>query len=195
MVIFFDYRCIIVSLIIYIVGMIFLRKKGLIFLGIYSLFFIYLTQVIRLTQFPIYNEEFERELFGKIAIGNGINLIPFIDAWNITSVLNVIMFIPFGFFLPLLSKMKYQVFVCAGILFSFIIECAQLIIAIVVGYTTRVVDINDIIFNAIGTISGIIIFRVFWRLIKSIYGKNVSNLLCKYICDMGMREMNIQTDR
>ena len=117
MVIFFDYRCIIVSLIIYIVGMIFLRKKGLIFLGIYSLFFIYLTQVIRLTQFPIYNEEFERELFGKIAIGNGTNLIPFIDAWNITSVLNVIMFIPFGFFLPSRTG-RQMVIVSFGYAFS-----------------------------------------------------------------------------
>ncbi len=168
MVILFDCKVIAICIILYLIMAFCLRKKGLIFLGVYTLFYIYMVQVIRITQFPIYNTEFERELIGQVAIGNGINLIPFANTLDITSVLNVIMFIPFGTLVPLLCRRRWPVYIFLGMFFSVLLEGLQLIVALLVGYTFRVVDVNDIIFNTLGVVIGYIIFSIMIRIIKKI---------------------------
>lgn len=64
-------------------------------------------------------------------------------------VANVVLFIPFGFLLPLLWKRFescYQT-IAAGALFSFFIEMLQC-------FNARVTDIDDLIMNTIGTVLG-----------------------------------------
>lgn len=81
-----------------------------------------------------------------------INWIPFqdISSANIVGmVLNVLMFVPFGAFLPIyFAKFrKVSATVLAGVLMSFTIELFQL-------FTFRVTDIDDLIMNTLGTLLG-----------------------------------------
>lgn len=85
-----------------------------------------------------------------------INLIPFNDGFEISTILNIIFFMPFGFLLPTLWE-KYRKFwptLSMGILFSLIIEISQLFVPY------RATDINDLIMNTIGTLCGWLIFNV-----------------------------------
>lgn len=95
-----------------------------------------------------------------ITIDPTLNIIPFVDIVNYplgyirNSLLNVLLFVPLGIFLPLiwpkLSGLK-KVFVF-GFFFSFFIEFMQL-------FTVRVTDIDDIIFNTLGCILGFLLYR------------------------------------
>lgn len=81
-----------------------------------------------------------------------INWIPFqdISSANIVGmVLNVLMFVPFGAFLPIYFARfrKVSATVLAGVLMSFTIELFQL-------FTFRVTDIDDLIMNTLGTLLG-----------------------------------------
>lgn len=88
--------------------------------------------------------------------------IPFLDMINgpVDTVLNVILFFPFGFFLPLL----YQKFnhigraMLAGLLFSLLIETLQL-------FGRGSSDINDLITNTVGTALGYLIYRFMSKLV------------------------------
>ena len=81
-----------------------------------------------------------------------INWIPFRDfsSANIVGlILNILMFIPFGAFLPIyfgkFQKVSATVFV--GVIMSLTIEILQL-------FTFRVTDIDDLIMNTLGTLLG-----------------------------------------
>lgn len=81
-----------------------------------------------------------------------INWIPFrdISSANIVGmVLNVLMFVPFGAFLPIyFAKFrKVSATALAGFLMSFTIELLQL-------FAFRVTDIDDLIMNTLGTLLG-----------------------------------------
>ncbi|EHO17679.1 hypothetical protein HMPREF9623_00533 [Stomatobaculum longum] len=72
---------------------------------------------------------------------------------------NVFAFVPFGFFLPIVSGKRHSFFrsLIAGVLFSGLIETAQLL--------TRLgsFDVDDIFLNTIGVVAGYFIFRLFLR--------------------------------
>ena len=82
--------------------------------------------------------------------------IPFVDMiiGPVDTVLNIIMFIPMGIFLPMLYK-KYDRFAniaFAGFLMSLSIEIVQMF-----GFGTT--DINDLITNTVGVCLGYAVFR------------------------------------
>lgn len=81
-----------------------------------------------------------------------INWIPFCDfsSANIVGMgLNILMFIPFGAFLPIYFGRfwKMSTTVLAGAFMSFTIEVLQL-------FTFRLTDIDDLIMNTLGTLLG-----------------------------------------
>ena len=86
-----------------------------------------------------------------------INLEPFLYMFSAfsTSFLNVILFLPFGFFSTLLWKRFRNPFwnVLTGFGVSLSIELLQL-------FTFRATDINDLITNAFGTFLGWILGRI-----------------------------------
>lgn len=90
-----------------------------------------------------------------------INLIPFnnLSSSNILGmVLNIIMLIPFGAFLPIYFKKfrKLSSTVIAGALMSLTIEVLQL-------FVFRATDINDLIMNTLGALVGYFVAKVIIR--------------------------------
>lgn len=95
-----------------------------------------------------------------------INWIPFNDftfSNIIGMILNVVLFVPFGGFLPIYFKKfrKVQNTVIAGFLMSLFIEVLQL-------FTFRATDVDDLLMNTIGALAGYGIARL-------IIGKKESN--------------------
>ena len=54
---------------------------------------------------------------------------------------------------------------------GFLIELSQLFQLLVIGYTLRVIDVNDLICNAAGTVIGYFIFRAVRSGISILYSK------------------------
>lgn len=84
-----------------------------------------------------------------------ISLIPFLDMISgpIDTILNIVLFVPFGFFLPLLYK-KYQrikTVALTGFLFSLSVEIVQMF-----GWGST--DINDLITNTAGACLGYLVY-------------------------------------
>lgn len=100
--------------------------------------------------------------YGSIIRLDEINLIPFQSEGFLTYILNIIMFMPLGFLLPLTWK-KYRKLsktVIAGFVFSLSIELCQL-------FNRRQTDIDDVLMNVLGTILGFGIWFIFNKLFKT----------------------------
>lgn len=97
-----------------------------------------------------------------------INLVPFkglnityvevfrfkyLDYFLINFVGNILIFIPIGFTMPLLWNTKATKVISIGFLISFYIEVCQL-------FLNRGTDVDDLILNTIGTIVGLIIYKL-----------------------------------
>ena len=96
-----------------------------------------------------------------IRFDTNINLVPFAYMFSDygNSILNVLLFVPFGFFLPVLW-MRFRSFLgttSAGLFFSLLIELLQL-------FTFRATDINDLMTNTVGTILGWCLARIALKL-------------------------------
>lgn len=142
------------------------------------IFIVYLYFVIKITQFPIFQtENMKAVLSGHIS--SSINLVPFKDIFSLTSLYNIILTIPFGFLVPILkrSAMNIRSVILMVILPGLLIEIGQFVQLIVIGYTLRIVDINDIMCNSAGVISGYIILQVF----KMITGKISDHPIAEFI--------------
>lgn len=111
------------------------------------LFGLYLTMIFAITVSPVYG-------FLRVPFGNHINLVPFevlktLQSAPLNFFGNIVMFIPLGFMLVMLSKKCWQLHITimfgAGI--SLLIEVIQL-------WETRGTDIDDLILNSLGTFLG-----------------------------------------
>lgn len=104
-------------------------------------------------------------LYPGMKLQEEINLIPFRDRISLSMILNVVMFMPLGFLLPLLWK-EYQSLVRTAIIgfcFSCGIEFCQL-------FNRRVSDVDDLLMNTLGAILGWLIWIVFSRITHLKYG-------------------------
>lgn len=109
---------------------------------VYILFGLYCVAIFALVGFPNIKSR---------NIDVSMNVIPFIDmaSDSVNACLNVLLFVPFGFLLPMLWSKFRSVKECAmmGCITSCIIEISQI-------FTFRTTDINDLITNTVGTIIG-----------------------------------------
>ncbi|URZ07584.1 VanZ family protein [Clostridium felsineum] len=97
-----------------------------------------------------------------------LNLIPLKDGLDISNILNIILFMPFGFLNPIMWT-KYQKFkniFLYGLFFTFFIEFSQLFT------TARTTDIDDIIMNTIGNVLGFIIFNIMKKIFHKFIDKS-----------------------
>ena len=100
-----------------------------------------------------------------IRLDQNINLVPFAYMFSDyrNSLLNVLLFVPLGFSLPVLWK-RFRSLLWTGLFglsFSLSIELLQLL-------TLRATDINDLMTNTTGTILGWLLGRLVLRLFPSI---------------------------
>lgn len=179
-----------VSMVIFVIIYIcFLKKKKLTIYRkiIFITLYIYIILVIEKTLMPIpvnYAQiEMWREMFPSIETTDFYNLIPSIDfgnnLWLKNMILNIIMFIPFGFLWSLYKgKQKFIYILCSSLLFTSIIELYQLCMAFTMKTPIWYFDTNDLIANMIGGVIGYIVFvfvsPYLFRKIskKEIYGGN-----------------------
>ncbi len=140
------------------------------------LFILYLMiSLIEEVGFPSLSEWQRISTLNKPIFNPIINLVPFNDGLELSVILNIILFMPFGFLLPTLWK-KYRKLLPTlwnGLLFSIIIEIAQLF------GLYRVSDINDLIMNTIGTICGWIIFNIISKFFHKLANKTVVEISSK----------------
>lgn len=101
-----------------------------------------------------------------MSFGEEINLIPFRDGISLSMILNIVMFMPLGFLLPLLWKAYKGPAKTAltGLCFSAGIEICQLC-------NRRASDIDDLLMNTLGAVIGWGIWNGFSHIFRLKYGQ------------------------
>lgn len=118
--------------------------------------------------FPTLSDLERRVMLGVPIFDPVLNFIPLSSGIEISTILNIIFFMPFGFLLPTLWN-KFRKFiptVFAGFIFSLIIEVGQL-------FTIRATDVDDLIMNTLGTILGFILFKILSIIFKKLSNKTM----------------------
>lgn len=148
------------------------------------LFIVYIYMVISVTLFPIpigYTMNFRSIL----SLVNIISLKSIIENINLVGVAyngdiifmvklimrnvlgNVLLLMPLGFFIPILWSRFRQLkrIVLLGFTLSVLIEFLQLLQSLI-GGIGRVSDVDDVIFNVLGTIIGYYIYKLTFKLVE-----------------------------
>lgn len=155
------------------------KEKSLAYLIFFTLFYAYLVMVLDYTlvqyQSLLILKHFDPHLIlNGQAAGKSVNLVPLVTltAQDLrTSLLNILLMIPFGFGLPFITDFRMKNVVLSGALFSVAIELLQLLTGLMGKTTFRVTDINDVIFNTVGVAIGYILFVGFTRIYRQIFDK------------------------
>jgi glycopeptide antibiotics resistance protein len=168
------------------------KRKSFAYLMFFALFYIYFFKVLDITLFQ-FQSLILLKYFMPNLILNGqtgeksLNLIPLITLTPQdlkTSLLNILLFVPFGFLLPFVTNLRMKKVVIYGALVSITIELLQFWTGFLANITFRIADINDVIFNTVGVAAGYILFFAFVRFIRHLCHdmKNLSsNHILKYI--------------
>jgi glycopeptide antibiotics resistance protein len=132
---------------------------------IYNIFVIYLIALIGFTLFPITIRFGERFVYYQ----DYINYIPIVSLIKIRALGillrnlggNIVLFMPLGFFLPILWNKYRSLKHCMliAISMSFVIEILQYLENLFVLSDRRVCDIDDIILNSIGALIGFMAYK------------------------------------
>jgi glycopeptide antibiotics resistance protein len=140
------------------------RKKSLVFLIFITAFFFYLVRVVGYTQFPL--------IIGT-PYGTGQsqwmvpNIIPVVGLGYRdfqSSLFGVLLMIPFGCGLPLITSLGVRGTLIAGLGVSLSMEVLQLASDVLFIHHQRA-DINDVLFNVTGVLIGYLLFLWFvWML-------------------------------
>ncbi|WEH40287.1 VanZ family protein [Streptomyces sp. NBC_01218] len=121
---------------------------------------VYAATVVTLTLFPlwIYTGAYRN----RMPWTNQINWIPLLTA-DVTMAANVVMFVPFGFLLPLFTRCdRARRVALLSALTSLAIECVQLAQYLVFS-SGRSVDVNDLVANTLGGLLGFAVLRLALR--------------------------------
>lgn len=109
-----------------------------------------------------------------------VNLVPFVGMYEIivhsvhysviinNLILNIVLFMPFGFFMTIRMSRKKQAILktlLLGLLLSLLVEMFQYVLPI-----DRAADIDDIILNTLGTFLGGVIGKVLHRKFPNFFG-------------------------
>lgn len=163
-----------------VVFLILKRKKGLVYALFFTIFYIYFYKVLDYTllqfQSLLLLQHFVPDLMlNGFKDGTNVNLIPLatLTLEDLkTSLLNILMMMPFGFGLPFVANFRMKKVVASGLFFSIIIEFLQLITGFMANTTFRVADVNDLLFNTVGVAIGYILFVGFVRNYRHIFRNN-----------------------
>lgn len=119
--------------------------------------------------------------YGGIIRIEEINLIPFNSEGIRTYILNIIMFMPLGFLLPLIWEKFRNIFKVfyTGLGFSLAIEICQL-------FNHRATDIDDLMMNSLGAVLGYFIW---------VYVSNLFNSISEKYAFISKSETSINTNK
>lgn len=156
------------------------KEKSNTYLFFFFVFHIYLLYVLKYTIFPIPLDM--GELFiSETRFFDNVNFILFANTsfeslFETQILLNILLSIPFGFGISFIMNVSNKTIIKLALLFGVIIESMQFIISLYLGWTYRVIDINDVFFNFLGVIFGYIAFKLLSILfIKIIDNNNLKN--------------------
>jgi len=144
------------------------RGRNALYVAFFTVFFVYGFAVLDYTLFQFQSllllQHFDPNLIlNGVPDNERLNLLPVVTLGSAdirTSLLNVVMMVPFGLALPFLTHLRWRSVVAAGALVSVAIELLQLVTGMLGGITFRVADVNDVIFNAAGAGLGYLLFVV-----------------------------------
>ncbi len=105
---------------------------------------------------------FHLDMYGLDLRPGEMNLLPFSTEIDLVAYLqNILLFIPFGFMLPLIwpRTKSWRCTALSGLAFSALIEASQLI-------NHRSTDVDDLIMNTAGALLGYVLFILFTRHIR-----------------------------
>jgi len=179
MIIDFDLSTVLIGSLIYIGICFYLniqKKKEKTFFLFSTIMFCYFMCVIKLTLFPIV-------MIGLPAnIRESVQLIPFRDGIRKTDLLNLLMTVPLGIGTPFIAPVhNLKKSALLGLFTGITIELIQYLESILTGgYSHRIIDSNDVIFNFIGCLLGFLVLAVFSRLFRR-HPKERLNSIWKYV--------------
>ncbi|MDP2090738.1 MAG: VanZ family protein [Candidatus Gracilibacteria bacterium] len=164
----------IISIPIYVIFIIVLKVKKIRFnkILLYSLFYFYIISLLAVTLFPI-----PIQGLNEIGIYNKDtnNYIPFMSIIDIINkqldiiikikqiIGNIVLFIPMGFFVPLIWENKKFInkTLLIVLLCTIGIEITQLFISNLIGFSYKITDVDDILLNSLGGIIGFYLYKMF----------------------------------
>ena len=160
------------------------------------LFWFYLMLAIRQTLFPIFPGNDWRQPVSEIL--SHINLRPFYFGGlfglyphiaRLEIIGNILLTVPFGFGLPLVTRIKARHLPWLLLVGGLSFEMGQLILNLVFGGNFRSVDINDVILNTAGTLIGYGLFQSFALVVRLVaaHSKNPSTGLGAYVQEVTKR--------
>lgn len=169
------------------------KKKSLAYLIFFTIFYVYIVKVLDYTLFQFQSLILLKYFMPNLilngqTVGKSLNLIPLITLTPQdmeTSLLNILLLIPFGFGLPFITNFRMKKIVVIGALFSISIELLQLISGFIAKINFRIADINDVIFNTAGVAIGYILFIGFVRIYRHIFRnwEMAANPILRYIAE------------
>lgn len=155
------------------------KRQGLVYMLFFTIFFVYVVVVLDRTLFQFQSLIVLKQFAPHLMLngqgdGNTLNLVPLVKLTHQdveTSLLNVLLMVPFGFGLPFITSLRFAGTVTAGVLVSVAIEVLQLVTGLIGGVTFRIADVNDVIFNATGVVVGYGLFVEFVRVYRGVTGE------------------------
>lgn len=169
------------------------KNKSVVYLMFFTIFYVYIGKVLDYTLFQFQSLILLKHFMPGLILqgqtdGKNINLIPLITlvpADIKTSLLNILLLIPFGFGLPFITNLRMKKVVVTGALLSIVIELLQLITGYMAKITFRIADINDVLFNTVGAAIGYMLFVGFIRIYRRIShnSKISTNPILRYITE------------
>ncbi len=134
----------------------------------FGVFSFYLLMAMDKLFFPIYLTGSFADAMRQADLSQNLNLIPFyfgpysnLENSLETLALNVLLTIPFGFGINFLVHIKAKHILWVALAVGLFTESGQLLISLLIGYLYHIVDINDVLMNALGVVLGYGSFRLF----------------------------------
>jgi len=111
-------------------------------------------------------------------------------------ILNVLLAVPFGFGVNFVLQPGRIGIGWLTLAFGVAIECLQLAISLTLGYAYRVIDVNDVLLNALGVLIGYVLFCVFAKVYLTVIRRVETDRLeglASYLLEVAMASESPRT--
>lgn len=137
-----------------------------------SIFYFYIITILALTILPIPTQGLN-EIWIYAGKNNFIFFVSVLDILsngNLPIIIkikqiigNIVLFIPMGFFIPLIwkSKNNFKKALLIWVICSFSIELLQYLISLLLGFNYKITDVDDILLNTLGFIIWFFLYNLF----------------------------------